>query len=59
MFVITFYYILLECEFQCLTCTQDSNNCTSCKGDRISVPICKCPNGYYDDYINESCQQCH
>ncbi|CAD8106981.1 unnamed protein product [Paramecium primaurelia] len=49
----------VQCQFQCLTCSQDSYNCTSCKGDRIQEPICKCPNGYYDDYINESCQQCH
>ncbi|CAD8108413.1 unnamed protein product [Paramecium sonneborni] len=49
----------LKCQFQCKTCSYDANLCITCKADRIQTPICKCPNGKYDDYTNETCQDCH
>ncbi|CAD8190570.1 unnamed protein product [Paramecium octaurelia] len=48
-----------QCSFQCKTCKDSSVNCLSCKGDRIKIPICSCPEGYYDDYLNDSCQVCN
>ncbi|CAK58841.1 unnamed protein product (macronuclear) [Paramecium tetraurelia] len=47
-----------KCAFQCKTCQESSINCLSCKGDRIKFPLCQCPDGFYDDFSNESCQTC-
>ncbi|CAK72107.1 unnamed protein product (macronuclear) [Paramecium tetraurelia] len=48
-----------QCSFQCKTCKNSPKNCLSCKGDRINIPICSCPDGQYDDYLNDSCQGCN
>ncbi|CAK63126.1 unnamed protein product (macronuclear) [Paramecium tetraurelia] len=48
-----------QCSFQCQTCKNSAINCLSCKGDRINMPICSCPDGFYDDYLNYSCQVCN
>ncbi|CAD8114389.1 unnamed protein product [Paramecium sonneborni] len=50
--------LCLQCAFQCQACKDSSLNCLICKGDRINIPLCKCPDGFYDDFINESCQIC-
>ncbi|CAD8113135.1 unnamed protein product [Paramecium sonneborni] len=47
-----------QCAFKCATCTQDSKNCKACKGNRIQIPQCICQSGFFDDSINEDCQQC-
>ncbi|CAD8125871.1 unnamed protein product [Paramecium sonneborni] len=47
-----------KCGFQCATCDQSRFNCKVCKGNRIQEPKCICQSGYFDDQINEDCQQC-
>ncbi|CAD8195626.1 unnamed protein product [Paramecium octaurelia] len=47
-----------KCAFQCKTCQESSINCLSCKGGRINLPLCQCPDGFYDDFQNDSCQPC-
>ncbi|CAK80488.1 unnamed protein product (macronuclear) [Paramecium tetraurelia] len=50
--------LCVQCSFSCKTCKDSQINCLSCKGDRINIPTCSCPDGFYDDYVNESCQVC-
>ncbi|CAD8201720.1 unnamed protein product [Paramecium pentaurelia] len=45
-------------DFQCKTCKDSSVNCLCCKGDRINIPRCGCPYGFYDDLLNVFCQVC-
>ncbi|KAM3135859.1 hypothetical protein pb186bvf_011988 [Paramecium bursaria] len=45
------------CAYQCSTC--DTNGCLTCRGDRnMDNQICKCSIGYYDDGVQDQCQQC-
>ncbi|CAD8084393.1 unnamed protein product [Paramecium sonneborni] len=50
--------LCLQCSFQCKTCSLSSLNCLICKGDRQIIPSCSCPDGFYDDFKNDSCQVC-
>ncbi|CAD8108415.1 unnamed protein product [Paramecium sonneborni] len=51
--------LCLKCDLQCNTCNQTSQNCLTCKGDRINPPNCSCPQGFFDDLINDDCQECN
>ncbi|KRX06175.1 Insulin-like growth factor binding protein, N-terminal [Pseudocohnilembus persalinus] len=52
------------CLNECKNC-QNEYQCTECYGDkdqeysRIVDNFCKCPDGYYDDLVNENCQECN
>ncbi|CAD8189326.1 unnamed protein product [Paramecium pentaurelia] len=51
--------LCIQCDFQCKICKDSSLNCLICEGDRINIPKCECPEGFYDDLQNESCQVCY
>ena len=41
--------MLIECDFQCLSCENSSNACLSCKGlNRKAAPTCECHEGYVE-----------
>ncbi|CAK55637.1 unnamed protein product (macronuclear) [Paramecium tetraurelia] len=48
----------IQCDFQCLTCIGNQSHCLLCRGDRINIPVCKCQDGFYDDYQSMDCLQC-
>ncbi|CAK74559.1 unnamed protein product (macronuclear) [Paramecium tetraurelia] len=50
--------LCLECDFQCQTCSKSANNCLTCKGDRSQIPLCRCQDGYYDDFQSLNCLKC-
>ena len=44
-----------------MTCSISSVHCLSCLGDRgtgtgaVSIPICSCQTGKYDDFVSINC----
>jgi hypothetical protein len=49
--------IVSACLLKCATCP-DQKVCLTCRGDRINLPHCVCPDGLYDDNINTNCVSC-
>ncbi|CAD8130702.1 unnamed protein product [Paramecium sonneborni] len=47
------YPYCIQCEYQCKTYIDSPLNCLIIKGDHINIPQCICPDGFYDDFINE------
>ena len=37
-------------------CAAFTGVCTACRGDRISVPDCNCPNDKFDNGVDDFCQ---
>ncbi|KAL4438882.1 hypothetical protein ABPG74_016602 [Tetrahymena malaccensis] len=50
----------LICSYQCKTCSFSSQNCDTCKGNRINPPSCICQEGFYEDPSTNQgdCLQC-
>ncbi|KAL4438881.1 hypothetical protein ABPG74_016601, partial [Tetrahymena malaccensis] len=50
----------LSCNFKCQKCLFFSDNCQTCRGNRIKPPNCICQEGFYEDPSTnqENCQQC-
>ncbi len=42
------------CDFKCSGC-DSTGLCTTCKGDRLNMPICNCSSDYYDDGASTNC----
>jgi proprotein convertase subtilisin/kexin type 5 len=38
----------VPCAYNCLTCTNNPENCVSCIPPRVNPNVCTCPHGYYD-----------
>jgi len=48
--------ICKACNFKCLECEMDAENCTVCADSRLNLPACdECPVGMYDDDIHVDC----
>ena len=47
-----------NCEFRCLTCLGAASACLRCKGNRVSQPECRCPDGFYEDGVSSLCPRC-
>ena len=43
---------------QCTSCSSAADKCIKCSYDRIKVPSCECPEGFYDDKVNAKCAKC-
>ncbi|CAK67807.1 unnamed protein product (macronuclear) [Paramecium tetraurelia] len=49
-----------QCNLTCYTCIDQQDNCTSCPMDRIQIgSVCKCNDGFYEDYNDKQCYLCH
>ncbi|CAD8214206.1 unnamed protein product [Paramecium octaurelia] len=50
--------LCIQCDFQCQKCKNYATNCLKCKGDRLESPLCRCSDGYYDDFQSINCLKC-
>ncbi|CAD8200301.1 unnamed protein product [Paramecium octaurelia] len=51
-------HLCQKCSSQCKTCTQYADKCTSCSGNRISLPDCSCPNNSVEIENSLWCTTC-
>jgi proprotein convertase subtilisin/kexin type 5 len=42
----------------CEECPENPSVCTKCIENRVNIPHCVCPIGYFDDKNSPKCQKC-